>query len=172
MKKQPKKAKGRTAAGGRYTKALAARICEAIAAGESMRKAAAENGVPNPTVMRWVRSRPAFAEQYARACETRLGVQEEKLFDLMAQGHLAAMDPECGNARLQAVKLEIDTLKWMLSKLLPKKYGEASRLELDGKVDGPALPARTDEELGRFAAMLAAANACTPPPGEEDCSHG
>lgn len=40
--------------------------------------------------------------------------------------------PEIGGTMLQAVKLEIDTLKWMLAKLMPKKYGDRAALALEG----------------------------------------
>ena len=39
------------------------------------------------------------------------------------------------NARVQAVRVKIDTLKWIASKLKPKKYGD--KLELGGDQDNP-----------------------------------
>lgn len=51
----------------RYSAALAERICDHIRCGDSLRKAAEKEGVPNPSVMRWVHENKAFSEQYARA---------------------------------------------------------------------------------------------------------
>lgn len=108
------------------------RVCERIKAGESMRRAAQEEGVPHSDVMAWVRDKPEFADHYARACEARLLTLEDKLLFLCEQGHNVAALPEGGYAMLQAVKLEIDTLKWTLSKLMPKKYGERQAVALEG----------------------------------------
>ena len=52
--------------------------------------------------------------------------------DLVEKGHEVAPRAEIGGTMLQAVKLEIDTLKWMLAKLMPKKYGDRAALALEG----------------------------------------
>lgn len=134
MKKQ-KAEKGEKKEPGRpskYSAALAERICDHIRCGCSLRKAAEKEGVPNPSVMRWVHENKAFSEQYARACAERLSALEDKLLDLVEKGHEVAPCVEIGGTMLQAVKLEIDTLKWMLAKLMPKRYGDRAALALEG----------------------------------------
>lgn len=116
----------------RYSAALAERICEHIRCGDTLRKAAKKEGVEQRTVMRWAHENAEFCQQYARACEERLAVFEDKLLDLCEKGHEVAPRAEIGGTMLQAVKLEIDTLKWMLSKLMPKKYGDRAALALEG----------------------------------------
>ena len=44
-------------------------------------------------------------------------------------------DPKQSNAVVQAVKLKADNLKWVMSKMKPKKYGD--KLELAGDQDNP-----------------------------------
>lgn len=127
--KTEKREKGRPS---RYSAALAERICDHIRCGDSLRKAAEKEGIPNPSVMRWVHENKAFSEQYARACEERLAALEDKLLDLVEKGHEVAPCAEIGGTMLQAVKLEIDTLKWMLAKLMPKRYGDRAALALEG----------------------------------------
>ncbi len=116
----------------KYTDALVDRICDHIRCGYSLRKAAEKEGVPASTVMKWVHENKTFSEQYARACEERLAALEDKLLDLVEKGHEVAPRAEIGGTMLQAVKLEIDTLKWMLAKLMPKKYGDRAALALEG----------------------------------------
>ncbi len=116
----------------KYTDALAERICTHIRCGDSLRKAAAKEGIPHSTVMNWARDNTDFANQYTRACEDRLSALEDKLLDLVEKGHEVAPCAETGGTMLQAVKLEIDTLKWMLAKLMPKKYGDRAALALEG----------------------------------------
>lgn len=116
----------------RFSAALAERICSHIRCGDSLRKAAEKEGIPQPTVMNWARCNMVFANQYARACEERMSALEDKLLDLVEMGHNVAPCTESGGVMLQAVKLEIDTLKWLLVKLMPKKYGDRQSVALEG----------------------------------------
>ena len=52
-----------------YDQAKADRICDALASGSSLRKAAEAEAMSHATVLRWVRENEAFADQYARARE-------------------------------------------------------------------------------------------------------
>ena len=167
---------GKKGQGSRYTVAVGERICARVAEGMSLRKATAEEHIGIATALRWAAAHPAFAERYARACETRLSVLEDRLLELMELGHEVARDEGCGNARLQAVKLEIDTIKWMLCKLVPKRFGDKSQMEITGKDGADLLPKHTAEEDAAFLAALAAAQGATPPPrslsDEESDSRG
>ena len=160
----------------RYTVAAGERICARVAEGMSLRKAAAEEHVTHSTVLEWAAAHPAFGDQYARACERRLAVLQDRVLELCELGHEVALDVDCGRERLQAVKLEIDTLKWLLCKLVPKKYGDRTQMEITGKDGADLLPKHTAEEDAAFLAALAAAQGATPPPrslsDEESDSRG
>ncbi len=149
----------------RYTRALGERICARIMEGASVRKAADEEGVADSTVLRWCSLFPPFAQQYARACEARLSLLEEKMLDLCQQAHEAALYAETGKARMDAIKMELDFLKWYLAKLMPKKYGERRAVELTGAEGAPLLPTPSKESMETLATMLATARAKleTPP---------
>ena len=167
---------GKKGQGSRYTVAAGERICARVAEGMSLRKAAAEEHVTHSTVLEWAEAHPAFGDRYARACERRLWVLQDRVLELMELGHEVARDEGCGNARLQAVKLEIDTIKWMLCKLVPKRFGDKSQMEITGKDGADLLPKHTAEEDAAFLAALAAAQGATPPPrslsDEESDSRG
>jgi hypothetical protein len=85
--------------------------------------------------MRWVSDDAALANRYARA--------REELIELMAQDLLEIADAPVGSTdsgstdggAVQKQKLQIDTRKWLLSKLAPKKYGE--KLEVSGDAANP-----------------------------------
>lgn len=134
-----------------------------------MRKAAEAEGVTHRTVLDWAAAHERFGTQYARACEMRLAVLEDKVLTLCELGHEVARDEECGHTRLQAVKLEIDTLKWLLCKLVPKRFGDRTQMEITGKDGADLLPKHTAEQDAAFLAALAAAQAATPPPGGVRC---
>lgn len=158
MPKKPiaKPKKGRPS---RYSHALAERICAAVANGKSLHWAAEAEGVKWTTVRGWIQKHDTFSARYARACEARLELLEGRILELMEHGHEVAMDETGATPRLNAVKLEIDSIKWILCKLLPRKYGDKAALELTGAEGSPLVPTLSDERMGALATMIAAARA-------------
>lgn len=125
-----------------YLPEVADDICALIADGESLRSVCKRKGMPNTTkVMRWLRENPDFREQYAKAMESRADAVFEELFDIADD---VAEEP----AAISKAKLRIDTRKWALSRMSPKKYGDKITTELTGK-DGGAIQYAdiTNEEL-------------------------
>ena len=139
-------------------------IFKDIADGASLKQAALNHGHLESSVHEYMRRHEEYREPYARACELRRFGYESRLHDLMIKAHEAAMDEVTGTNRLRAVQLEIDTLKWLLCKLWPNKYGDKQALEVTGKDGSPLLPQHTKAELAEFAAMLASARAKTDQP--------
>ena len=142
MKIKPKVKRGESK-GKPLSKALAERLCSCVANGEPLPEACQREGVLTSTVFRWMERSEELGKMYARACEIRLNVLEEKLFVLCNKAHEVACDELSGRERLQAVKLEIDTLKWYLSKLRRAKFGEKQVVEVTGK-DGEKLETKAD----------------------------
>lgn len=149
---------------GTYSKAKAARILEALANGQSLRKAAKAESVSPTTVMRWVKQWPTFAEQYAQARAMQHQGFADEIDDALDEADKAATDPECGSQRIAAIKLRIDTRKWLLSKMLPKVYGDRTQMVIEGANPADILPRHTAEEDAAFLRMLADIQAETPPP--------
>ena len=131
-----------------FTPALAKRICERLAEGETLRSICRDDDMPSaPTVCRWALEEP-FAEQYARARE--IG------YTLMADGLLEIADDTSddtivteGTKRpnsewINRSRLRVDTRKWLLSKCLPKIYGDKLALEGD-MVIRDAIDRRSEE---------------------------
>lgn len=114
----------------KYTKAAAERICKVVAEGGSLRAAARAEGLSHGTIREWLKRYADFSAQYARACEVKHRGYEEEIDEAVAEAERAASDPVCGSLRIQAARLRIDTRKWQLGKMLPKIYGESSRVEV------------------------------------------
>lgn len=115
-----------------YTDALGKDICERIANGESLRSICAEDGMPSQSmVYRWVLSDEAFRENYRVARECQL---EKWADELVLMSDAALGMPAEG---VSAVKLSVNTRQWLLSKLLPKKYGDKVTQEVTGPNGGP-----------------------------------
>src|SRR5579863_7855 len=100
----------------KYTEALADQICLRIAEGESLRKVCLAIKVDRCNVLDWLEAKPDFAAKYARARARQADHYFDELIELSKQAHDLRDAP--------AIKVRVDTVKWVLSKLTPKKYGE------------------------------------------------
>ena len=111
-----------------YTEEKGAAICTRISQGESVRSICIDEDMPNAsTVFRWIAVHPSFSKQYALAKEC--GAEK------MADEIMAIADQD--GADVQRDKLRVDTRKWLLSKLQPKKYGDRVTNEVTGPDGGP-----------------------------------
>jgi len=110
-----------------FTPDVAAKICELVEAGETIRQITSREGMPASwsTISRWLRERDDFRIQYTHARETSAAVFEERILT-----EADAATPETA----QVARVRVDALKWVMSKRAPKVYGD--KLSLDGKVDG------------------------------------
>lgn len=131
-----------------YTIKLGLNICQLLSSGKSLRNICKQEGMPDiSSVMLWLidGKHKEFSEQYAHA---RV-VQAENMFDeLLDISDDSQNDWETRyNSEGEAYKVEdrevvnrsrlrVDTRKWYLSKVLPKKFGD----KLDLTSDGKALP--------------------------------
>jgi len=115
--------------------AICQTVLQGMRDGLSAFKACQAAGVPQSTFNRWVDADAKLAEDYAHA--------REDLIERMANDVLELADsevPETGDGKrdwqaIQQRKLQVDSRKWLLSKLAPKKYGD--RLELAGDKENP-----------------------------------
>lgn len=126
-------------AGGRptdYTPELASRICAQLAEGISLRTVCLADDMPSKTtVFEWFRKHKEFADQYARAKEESADALFEETVDIADESLKDAYnaDPKLVSAIVQAQRLRVDTRKWMMSKMKPKKYGDKVDVTSGGK---------------------------------------
>lgn len=108
------------------------------------------------TVRRWyVDDVEGFAPHYARARDIGLEAMAEDLFDIADDGRNDWTEREnertgqtftvVDSEHINRSRLRVDTRKWYLSKLAPKRYGDRLALEHGGP-DGKPLDNRTDPE--------------------------
>lgn len=124
----------------KYTKILANTICQQLALGQSLRKVCDGETMPEvKTVFNWFRIHKDFLQQYEQATQERTEYHQELLLEMgdEAIAHAETSDPKASGAVVSAYKLKADNLKWSMSKMKPKKYGDKIDLTSDGK----ALPA-------------------------------
>jgi transposase-like protein len=117
-----------------YTEEVAARICEEIAEGKSIRQICEGADMPVPrTIWRWLAAHQEFSQNYARAKEEQAEYYSSEIIDIADDGSNDTYEDDEGHVKtnydvIQRSKLRVDTRKWIASKLLPKKYGDLVRL--------------------------------------------
>lgn len=123
----------------KYSVELAAKMCAQLAIGKSLRTVCLADDMPDvSTVFDWIRIHESFAKQYARAKEESADALFEETIDIADDSLTVAMaaseNPKLAGSLVQAQRLRVDTRKWMMSKMKPKKYGDKLDLTSDGKV--------------------------------------
>jgi hypothetical protein len=124
-----------------YTEEKATLICDLLCEGKSLVEICGLEGMPHrSTVFRWIEANEGFRNKYARAREDQAELMADQLLAIADDmSNDVSGELKMPNAvAVQRAKLQIDTRKWIASKLLPKKYGDRNITELQGK-DGAEL---------------------------------
>ncbi|HAU5608274.1 terminase small subunit-like protein [Citrobacter koseri] len=118
-----------------YLPEVADDICALLANGESLVKVCKRPGMPGKaTVFRWLSEHEEFRDKYAKAVEARADAVFEELFEI-------ADNADEESAAVAKARLRIDTRKWALARMNPKKYGDKVSQEIDHKSsDGSMTP--------------------------------
>lgn len=150
----------------KFTQALAARICRRIAQGESVRAIVKDEKMPSAsTIFRWLldEKHKLFWEQYEKARAVQAELMFDELLEIADDGtndyvqqvnarrgglsqeedgeededdvsYVTRLNPE----NIQRSRLRVDTRKWYLSKVLPKKFGD-KQVHIGGDDDDPPI---------------------------------
>lgn len=136
-----KRARGRPSI---YSPELADEICRRIAKGETVRAIGRDDGMPEEATIRgWaLDNKEGFFAQYTRAVQIRAGVWAEEIMEIADDGRNDTYIDDNGNERTDTdvvarSRLRVDTRKWMLSKVLPKIYGDKVDLNHGVQPDNP-----------------------------------
>lgn len=118
----------------KYTPKLASEICNLISQGISLRKICDMEGMPGRgTVLSWLTResdfRTDFQIQYAQARKAQAYGWADEILDIADDSSGDTYTDAKGNEQtdwenVQRSRLRVDTRKWLLSKLLPKEYGD------------------------------------------------
>lgn len=89
-----------------------------ISEGESLKSICEDAHMPNrSSIMKWLSESQDLSDKYARAKER---CADKWFEELREHADNAVKD----HAKTQAYKLKIDTDKWILARMAPRKYGE------------------------------------------------
>ena len=130
-----------------YTEEMGNRICDKLTEGVSLRKLCMQKEFPTAsTVYVWLDRFPDFAERYARAREA---ATEDMLEEILQIADDDKIDPNDKRVR-------IDTRKWAMAKLKPKKYGDKQTVDVGNK-EGETLKVDSNVDTAALTLQLAAA---------------
>jgi len=116
-----------------YTYELAVEIAKRVANEEFLTDICKDPNMPSYSAVNvWLNKHIEFKELYVRA--------KEEMFDRMAHGIIQLADQFDGdktvlNSQVQAVRLQIDARKWLLSRAMPRKYGDQIQVDHSGGVE-------------------------------------
>lgn len=112
-----------------FSESLADSICAMLAEGKSLRTITKNNpDTPSiATIFNWFKQYPQFLEQYTRAKSEAADAMVDELLDL------ADNVDDYSPAAVHKARLQIDTRKWVASKLKPKVYGDKLDVTSDGE---------------------------------------
>lgn len=131
-----------------FTPDIANAICERIASGESLRSVCRDEAMPSEAgVRRWALDDVnGFSAQYSRARELQAHAIADEMLEIADDGSndwmvRAGKDGspgfELNGEHVQRSRARLDTRKWLLSKMLPKVYGDKITQEHQGANGGP-----------------------------------
>ena len=119
-------------------------ICERMVNGESVRSICKDDHMPAiSTLMKILRTNPDRTSQYALATQMRADAMFEEVLNIADDGSNDYMlknaeDPTSfalNGEHVQRSRLRVDTRKWALGRMNPKKYGE--KTFIGGVEDAP-----------------------------------
>ena len=123
-----------------FTQEIADAICDGLSEGMTLREVCKQKGLPaESTVRTWVLDdREGFYAQYTRAREIGYHAMADELLEVSDDGTNDWMERRDDNDKLtyvlngehvQRSRIRVDTRKWLLSKALPKIYGDKQQVD-------------------------------------------
>jgi len=127
-----------------FSKEITTQICQRLAEGQALDLICSEPGMPAAaTVRKWAsEAREGFDAEYARA----RSIGYEKFADeviAISDAPCMGADGYADNGLVQKQRLQVESRKWLLSKMLPKQFGDKVTQEITGE-DGGALITRIE----------------------------
>jgi len=105
-------------------------ILQKVSNGSSVRNAIKDTHIGSDTFYKWLNDSEELAKQYARATEERgIAIYEQTM---------EIADDKSGD--INRDRLRVDTRKWFLSKLNPKKYSDKLQVDTSEFKEQPLFP--------------------------------
>lgn len=117
-----------------YTQEIADRICDELAKGRTLRAVCRDEGMPPESTVRYwaLRDIEGFFAQYTEARQIGYFCMADEVLEIADDGQNDWMERhaednpgwQINGEHVQRSRLRLDTRKWLLSKALPKIFGD------------------------------------------------
>jgi len=144
-----------------FDQTQANKVCDALAAGETLTEICKREGMPKPNLVRtWAGTNPLFALQYNRARVEQTRAWSDQIVTLADDGAADYKEVQKRHGtqlvydrqHVDRVRLRIETRKWIMAKINKAEYGEGAQ-NADGT---PALSDQSPREMvGQLVHLLA-----------------
>lgn len=104
------------------------KVIQLIADGKAIRNAVKDVSISSSTFYSWIDNDIELEKRYARATEERATALVEDMLEIA---------DNASSEDVQVARLQVDSRKWIASKLRPKKYGDSSQVKI---TDGDGEP--------------------------------
>ncbi len=101
-----------------------------VAEGRTVSSVCRDADMPSrETVYQWLLKEPAFPDKYTRAKEQHADAMADEILSIADTADADNVSDEYGNIKpnhewINRSRLRVDSRKWLLSKIMPKKYGD------------------------------------------------
>lgn len=140
-----------------FTAELATEICRKLSEGQTLREVCRHESLPSESTVRgWaLDDREGFSAQYTRAREIGYLAMADELLEVADDGRNDWIERQDEDSKasfvlngehVQRSRLRVDTRKWMLSKALPKIFGDRVTQE---HTSDPANPVQVIQRIER-----------------------
>lgn len=113
-------------------------VCDELIEGKALRRVLTELQINYKTFYNWIDKDEKKAQQYARATELRAEYMAEEILTIIdaTEDDIIINDegkPITNHNVIQRDRLRADKRQWLMSKMMPKKYGD--KLDVTSKGD-------------------------------------
>lgn len=137
-------------------------VCDWLSGGGSLRKLAEADPsmVDLTTIFRELSTDNDFYQRYSRAREAQMEMMAEDIIEISDNAERDILPgpngPVVNYEHIARSKLRVDSRKWLMSKLAPKRYGDKLVQEITGKDGGAVeIAASSVSNLDRAKALAA-----------------
>jgi hypothetical protein len=127
-----------------YSDEIAETICQRIAGGQGLVEICRDEAMPHrSTVFRWLAKDAGFRDRYAQAREAQADYFGDEILEIADNAANDWMLRQQGEDTVEVAnhdhiarsRLRVDSRKWLMSKLAPKKYGDKVETVHSGSVE-------------------------------------
>ena len=122
------------------------KVCKILSEGNSLVSVFRDNdlGIKKSKFYQLLNEHEDFVDKYARACEDRSDLLFEEILDIAdeneADAYIDNGEAKIDGNTVQRSRLKIESRKWMLGKMNPKKYGERIQQDVNIHTEQPLYP--------------------------------